>query len=48
MAIEVSNKEVYCHLLQTEVDTDTLMPKEEFLPQVVEWCKSIGSVSTKV
>ncbi|KAF6024898.1 ACSBG1 [Bugula neritina] len=34
--------------LKTEVDQETLLPKEEFTPQTIEWCKSIGSSATKV
>lgn len=34
--------------LKTEVDLETMMPKETFTDQTIEWCRSIGSQATKV
>lgn len=34
--------------LKTEVDTDTLEPKDRLIPAAVDWCKSVGSQAKTV
>jgi len=34
--------------LKSEVDSDTMMPKDELTKATIAWCKSIGSNATKV
>ena len=40
--------EMFLYCCQVEVNQDTMEPLDNFLPDAVNWCKSVGSDATTV